>query len=286
MNAEIEAVLEGRERWAVLQGDCSFFIPLLPPASIDAVVTSPPYAMQRAKQYGGVPEKEYPEWTVGWMEGLKTALKPKGSVLINIREHRNPDGMSDYVHRTRLAIREAGWCEVDELAWVKPSSTPTGPNALPRRSWERILWFAKVPTPYCFCVDETREPKKKTTAASFDKRYSGVSGGSRNTTPKHPRIQNYLSLPIGTTQQFVGHVAAYPVALADWMLSLICPPDGVALDPFAGSGTTGVAALNTNRRFIGIELREDYCATSHQRLSHASTVPAQATLPYGDEVAA
>ena len=130
-------------------GDCLEVMRQLPDNSVDAVVTSPPYAMQRAKLYGGVPEDEYPSWTVAWMEQVRRILKPHGSVLINIREHIRNGEMSAYVHRTRLALREAGWIQCDELIWVKPDAPPVGHPGRPRRSWERILWFAKGNQPWC-----------------------------------------------------------------------------------------------------------------------------------------
>ncbi len=53
--------------------------------SIDIIITSPPYAEQRKKQYGGILEKEYPNWTLSWMKEVKRILKPQGSVGIVIR---------------------------------------------------------------------------------------------------------------------------------------------------------------------------------------------------------
>jgi site-specific DNA-methyltransferase (adenine-specific) len=257
----IEDVLAGQSRWSVEEGDCQNIIPRLPAHSIDCVVTSPPYAMQRKKQYGGIPEAEYPAWTVAWMDGLKNALKPKGSVLINIREHRNPDGMSDYVHRTRLAVRAAGWREVDELIWIKPNGTPTGPNTLPRRSWERVLWFAFDSLPYCNPLDKGRLSIKVDLCRGRD--LAGFNRGSRK-TPQHPRHPNYISYPVGLGRE--GHPAVFPTALADWMLALVCPPGGVALDPFSGSGTTGVASLRSGFFYVGIEKEPSYVSLSRERL--------------------
>jgi DNA modification methylase len=107
-------------------GDCRDLLPGLGAGSIDAVVTSPPYAEQRKNLYGGVPEEDYPAWTVAWMREVARVLKPAGSVLINIREHVREGQISDYVHRTRLDLRADGWCECDELIWIKPMSPPVG----------------------------------------------------------------------------------------------------------------------------------------------------------------
>src|SRR5690606_26585109 len=98
----------------------------LPDASVDALITSPPYAMQRKDTYGGVPEADYPAWTVAWMAEARRVLKPDGSAVINIRPHVRNGQISDYVLRTRLALREDGWAEVEELIWNKISGAPLG----------------------------------------------------------------------------------------------------------------------------------------------------------------
>ena len=104
--------------------DCSEGINGLDDNSIALVVTSPPYAMQRKHQYGGVPEKDYPMWLADWMELLKPKLKENGSVCINIRPHIKNGEISDYVLKTRLLLRERGWKECEELIWVKTTSPP------------------------------------------------------------------------------------------------------------------------------------------------------------------
>jgi site-specific DNA-methyltransferase (adenine-specific) len=122
---------------------------LIPDNSVDLVVTSPPYAMQRSAHYGGIAETVYPEWTTGWMRYLKRVLKPTGSVMINIRPHVEDGEISDYMLRTRLAVRADGWRELDEWIWLKPDSVPLGHNVRPRPSWESLHWFAPSKKPYC-----------------------------------------------------------------------------------------------------------------------------------------
>src|SRR5690348_8805380 len=138
----------GRVSWSILEGDCIDVMRDLPAESVDAVVTSPPYAMQRKATYGGVPESEYPAWTVAWMSEARRLLKPDGSVVINIRPHVRNGQISDYTLRTRLALREDGWAEVEELIWHKKSGPPMGHTQRPRRSWESLHWFAKHGQPF------------------------------------------------------------------------------------------------------------------------------------------
>ena len=111
------------DRSTIYHGDAADVIASLPDASVDCVVTSPPYAEQRKSTYGGIPEADYPAWTVGWMEPLKRVLKPRGSVIINIRPHVKGGAISDYTLRMRLALRELSpaRCELSmalpEVVW-------------------------------------------------------------------------------------------------------------------------------------------------------------------------
>ena len=110
----------------VLHGDCLDLIPTLEDGSVSLVVTSPPYAEQRAGHYEGVSEEDYPDFTVEWMSALAPKMTPDGSVFIVIRPHVKDGVLSDYVLRTRLALREAGWHECEELIWLKPDAPPLG----------------------------------------------------------------------------------------------------------------------------------------------------------------
>src|SRR5690625_6852886 len=92
--------------WELYTGDCADVMAALPAESVDSIVTSPPYAMQRKSTYGGIPEAEYPAWAVAWMAEARRILKPTGSVIINISPHIKNGNLSDYVLRTRLALRD------------------------------------------------------------------------------------------------------------------------------------------------------------------------------------
>ena len=129
-------------------GDCLDLIPTLEDESIQLVVTSPPYAEQRKGQYQSISEKDYPQWSVEWMASLWDKLTPDGSVLIVIRPHVSKGVLSDYVLRTRLALRDDGWTECEELVWPKPDAPPLGSLHRPRRAWESVLWFAEYGNPY------------------------------------------------------------------------------------------------------------------------------------------
>lgn len=256
-------------------GDCLTILPTLEAGSVDAVVTSPPYAMQRSKMYGGIREKDYPEWARSWMNGVLVSLKEKGSVLVNIVEHKYRGCISDYVHKTRLKLRDCGWIEVDELAWIKKNAPP---GSWPyRRSWERVLWLSRHRKPDCDPLDRSRACKGKTAAKHFTMKFSGRGDTKGNSTPTHPRRPNWFLCSVGSGEG--NHPAAYPIALANW---LVTPFSGTIADPFMGSGTTGVACVKTGRKFIGIELDRGYFDIAVKRIEKA-LAERDAALPLGTQ---
>lgn len=252
-------------------GDCKDVIPKLPDNSIRACITSPPYAMQR-KLYNGISEKDYPQWTVDWMETLKPKMALDGSILIVIRPHVRNGQVSDYVLRTRLALREAGWNECEELIWFKPDAPPLGSILRPRRVWESILWFSLTHKPF---VDLRACGNKKS------KKLGGFSGSDRfgqgGNSPIHAgqsslfhegtsRCTDAFTAHISDISRGVLHPAMYPTSLAEQLILTFSEPNDVVLDPFVGSGTTCLAAKGLARQYIGCDLSHDFVELARTRL--------------------
>lgn len=252
--------------YELIHGDCIEVMASLHAESVDAIVTSPPYAEQRKSTYGGIPEKEYPAWTVAWMAEAWRVLKPSGSVVINIRPHIRNGQISDYTLRTRLALRESGWTEVDELIWHKTASMPTGSPRKPRRAWESLHWFAKHGQPWSDAKANGQPAKQKTKARTGQAARNGWAhhATGSDTTPMIARCPDVASLPLST--ETTGHPAVYPPQLAEWCGRLVCPPGGTILDPFSGSGSTGIAALRNGWNYIGIDAVAEYVDMSRNRL--------------------
>ena len=249
-------------------GDCIDVLKTLPDSSVDSVVTSPPYAMQRASTYGGIPEKDYPEWTVAWMQEVWRVLKDDGSVIINISPHIKNGELSDYVLRTRLALRDAGWVELPELIWHKTSSMPTGAPNRPRRSWESLLWFAKHGR--AFGNPKANGHPLKDGWRPLDNNQAADNGWAHGWVGsfKRPNIARCTDIYSSRNNQVkTGHPAPFPVGLAEWCGKLITPPGGTILDPFTGSSSTGVAAKRNGWDFIGIDQSPEYIEMSRKRLN-------------------
>lgn len=269
----------------VFNADLLDALPLLEPGSIDAVVTSPPYAMQRKSTYGGVPEEDYPDWTVAWMDALKPALAECGSVMLNISPHVKGGMLSDYVLRMRLALRADGWYEHDELVWHKKNPMPSGANRRPQRSWESIFWYSRTPKAWADPTRNGQEPKWPVSAHNngrarrLDWGHHGGVGGKY--TNRRSRCQNVFSLATGRDQDTGwDHPAPYPIQLADWLMKINTPDGGTVLDPFAGSGTTSIAALRNGFQSVAIEREAEYAQMIVDRYS-AELVKVDNTLELG-----
>jgi DNA modification methylase len=257
----------------VLHGDCLDLIPTLVDGSIGLVVTSPPYAEQRAGHYQGVSEEDYPEFTLEWMTALRPKLTSDASVLIIIRPHVQGGVLSDYVLRTRLALREAGWNECEELIWHKPDAPPLGSVRRPRRTWESILWFSRSRQPYC----DLKACGGVSDRVGFEGSLRfGVGNGkplnggqAAGCTSGVARISDVIVANVGGNEPGLDHPAVFPIALAEQLVKTFSQSNDLVLDPFCGSGQTLLAAKGCGRRYLGIEREARYVKIALGRLGRS-----------------
>lgn len=245
-------------------GDCKRKILQLPDGSVSLVLTSPPYAMQRKDQYGGIPEKDYPAWITGILELFKPKMRTDGNVIVNIRSHLHRGSISDYVLRTRLAIREAGWLEPEELLWYKPDGGWGGAvQSKPRRTWEHLLWYSLSPKPY-IDLKACGKPSDRIggnavqgTNPIYGVNAKGFRSGVARTT-------DIFTCPVARNP--TNHSAVFPIDLCEQLIATFCPPDGLVVDPFAGSGSTLIAAKKLGRRSQGYEMLEEHFNDQAKRI--------------------
>lgn len=258
----------------VMHGDCLDLIPTLEDGSVSLVLTSPPYAEQRAGHYQGVPEDDYPEFTVQWMTALAPKMTPDGSVFLVIRPHVRDGVLSDYVLRTRLALRDTGWHECEELIWLKPNAPPLGSKLRPRRAWESILWFSRSPQPFA----DLKACGKESSDLGFSGDIRFAESGFSEKTAWHPcvesfgkghgiaRISDVIVAPIGSGEPGLDHPAVFPMGLAKQLVKTFSQSGDLVLDPFCGSGQTLLAAKGCGRRYLGIEREAKYVKIALGRL--------------------
>ena len=248
---------------SVTEGDCRDLIPSLPDASINLCLCSPPYAEQRNRHYPGVPEGQYADFTVEWMAKLWDKLTDDGSVLIVIDAHVKDGSMTDYVLRTQLALREAGWKQPPPRIWLKRDRGPIGRRDWPRHVYEEILWFAKTANPYC---DPRADGKLSDHLTMNNYAHSRWTNGGKPGKKGIARVTDVIDVPIGGNAKGVKHPAKFPVALPETLITTYCPPEGTVLDNFCGSGSTLIAAQKLGRAFYGFDIEAESVELSKRRL--------------------
>ena len=266
----------------IICGDCLDVLKQLPDNCIDLIFTSPPYADQRTNTYGGIKPDEYADWFLPRAEQFLRVLKPTGTFVLNIKERVVDGERHTYVIELILKMRQQGWLWTEEFMWHKKNSYPgKWPNRF-RDSWERLLQFNKQKQFHMYQekvmvpvgdwaqtrltnlsqIDKTRDESK--VGSGFGKNISNWLGRDM----VYPTNVIHMATECGNR----GHSAAFPEELPAWFIQLFTKEDDVVLDPFVGSGTTPVAAIHLKRHYIGIDILEEYCQKSTQRIS-AAPVP-------------
>lgn len=249
-------------------GDSLDFLRSLPDGSVNLIVTSPPYADQRAKSYGGVKPDQYVEWFLPYGAELHRVLADDGSFILNIKEKVVSGTRHTYVLRLVLALIDQGWLWTEEYMWHKKTTTPgKWPNRF-RDLWEHAYHFTKqkrftmnqdaVMVPIGDWAKKRFENPSKNDAIRLD---SGTeSGYGRRVENWRDREMVYPGnvLHFSSETSNTGHSAAYPLEFPSWFVKLFSDPGDTVLDPFVGSGTTAIAAALLDRNSIGIELKDDY----------------------------
>jgi site-specific DNA-methyltransferase (adenine-specific) len=252
----------------IINIDCIDGFKLFKKKSVNLIITSPPYAEQRKNQYKSISEKDYPAWTVLWMREVKEIIKDEGSVFINIRPHIKNGIISDYVLRTRLALRDDGWKECEELIWIKPDSPPLGSTKRPRRAWESILWFSLSNNPYC-------DPKANGTVSKrigFESTKfaqggdSHIHAGQNNAVQGIARCKDYIEVGTGKIEKGIKHPAMFPIEIPNYLIQMCSQEGEFVVDPFCGSGTVLKSAKLLNRNYCGFDISQEYCDISKNRI--------------------
>jgi len=260
----------------IIHGDCEEVLKRFPDHFFDLIFTSPPYADRRKKTYGGVRPDEYVDWFLPKAEQFARVLKPTGTFILNIKERVVNGERHTYVIELILRLREQGWLWTEEFIWHKKNCYPgKWPNRF-RDSWERLLQFNRerkfnmYQEAVMVSVGDwatTRLASLSETDRSRDESKVG-SGFGKNVSKWIGRDKVYPTnvVHMATECSNRGHSAAFPVNLPRWFIKLFTQQGDWVLDPFVGSGTTAIAAKNLGRNYIGIDVNEEYCQVSRERV--------------------
>lgn len=178
-----------------------------------------------------------------------------------------PKNLMGIPWRTAFALQDDGWILRNDIIWAKPNAMPESVTDRLSTKHEHLFMFAKR-SRYWFDLDPIREASAHE-YGTRDRRSETWSNGStglgahHGTTQLHEAGRNPGDVWSIPTQPYPGaHFAVMPQTLASRCIQAGCKPGGVVLDPFSGSGTTGLAAAKHGRRYVGIDLNPDYLELS------------------------
>lgn len=285
-------VISGEARWSVEVADCLDWLRSLPDAAVDVLFTSPPYS--NARTYGIGAARTSAKW-VEWMRPVTVeAARVARLVFLNVSDQvknfRYQNG-PEWLHAdlTRLdglhAIRPYVWVKqgpnFDDPGNGQPGSG--GPH-YHRNDYEMIYGYARPENLPPQWSDNTAFGHRPLWATGGKPSMRGRNGDRRRkaTDGKLARLghagQPDIANPGNVIRALVGgghlgHALAHdgeapmPVAVAERFVCWFCPPDGVAADPFVGTGTTCQAAITHGRRFIGCDLRQSQLDITRERMT-------------------
>ncbi|MDP2364158.1 MAG: site-specific DNA-methyltransferase [Ignavibacteria bacterium] len=245
--------------------------------SVDLIVTSPPYADARKKHYDSIPPDDFSDWLSSFHEAFWQALKPDGSLVINIKDKVVDGVRCHFVWKTIEELTQRGWYCIEDYIWHKTNPMPGFWPTRLRDGWEYCFHLSKTKRPY-MNQDAVRVPIGEWVKTRLQKlgkndkqrhNSSNESGFGRDLSrwvdQETVLPSNVLSIPL--VGKNMGHPAVFPIELPEFFIKLLSRPGSLVVDPFGGSGTTGIAALQNDRDCVLIDTDLDYCKVAMQRLN-------------------
>jgi site-specific DNA-methyltransferase (adenine-specific) len=248
----------------VVLGDAFDALALLPRGFVDLLIVDPPYNL--SKRYASSPfarmgEEAYRAFTERWAAAVLPALKPEASVYVCC-DWRGGAVIGDVLRR-HFHLR-------NRITWQREKGRGAARNW--KNSMEDI-WFATVSRDYTFNVDAVKLRRRVLAPYRADGAPKGwVEGADGKLRDTHPsNFWDDISVPYWSMPENTDHPAQKPEKLLAKLILASSNPGDIILDPFAGSGTTAVAAKKLARRFVVVEREREYCALAQRRLELAET---------------
>jgi len=239
----------------LLKGDCIAILNRARENSVDMIFADPPYFLSNGGitcHAGKMVSVNKGKWdkskgvegnhkfTLEWLKACQRVLKPNGTIWVS--------GTTHIIYSVGYAMQELGYKILNDIIWYKRNAPPNLSCRYFTHSTEIILWAAK------------NEKSKH----YFD--YQLMKSINQD---KQMRNVWDISAPLAEEKRFGKHPTQKPVELLRRILLASTREGDLVLDPFCGSSTTGVAALLLNRKYVGIDMEEEYLELSRKRLEQA-----------------
>jgi len=265
-------IAEGCE---IYLGDCLCILPSLPEESIDMIFADPPYNLSndgftchagRAVSVNkgewdrsrGI-EKDF-EFHKQWIAACRRVLKPNGTIWISGTYHS--------IYACGFALQILGYHLLNDICWFKPNASPNLSCRYFTASHETLIWAGKS--------------RKGRHTFNYDLMKNGSFAKDILKSPgKQMRSVWAIGTPRREEKVYGKHPTQKPIALLERIVQASTNPGEAVLDPFMGSGTSGVAALSLGRTFIGIETEHKYYELAEKRLRDVISVEQQSLFGNG-----
>lgn len=283
---------------AAFCGDSLELLNQLPDESINLVLTSPPFALQREKEYGNKDAADYVEWLAEFARLVYQKLKPDGSFVLDLGGAYEKGKPVRSLYNFRVPIYlcdEIGFFLAEDFYWFNPSKLPSPIEWVNKRkirakdSVNTVWWFSKsefpkadvskVLTPYSPRMkqllkdpDKFYDPKKRPSGHDIGKAFAKDNGGAipsnllqiANSESNGQYLRGCKSLGVKA------HPARFPTKLPEFFIRFLTDPSDLVVDIFSGSNTTGFVAEVEGRSWLAFEKELQYIAASSFRFMDES----------------
>lgn len=275
---------------AAYVGDSRELLRDLPDGSVNLVMTSPPFALQRQKEYGNLDQHEYIDWLTEFAQLVHRKLRADGSFVIDMGGAYQKGVPARSLYNFRVLLRfcdEIGFSLAEDFYWFNPSKLPSPIEWVNKRKLRakdavNTVWWlsktewpkadvSKVLAPYSDRMKKLMEdpegfytPKKRPSGHDIGRSFAKDNGGAIPSNllqiPNTESNGAYLAgcKLVGAS----GHPARFPAKLPEFFIRMLTDPGDLVVDIFAGSNTTGQVAEAEGRSWLAFEERRDYVAAS------------------------
>lgn len=278
---------------AAYHGDSLALLAGLPDSSINLVVTSPPFALQRQKEYGNKDQADYVDWLTEFARLVHRKLRHDGSFVLDLGGAYQKGVPTRSLYQFRVLLRfcdEIGFHLAQEFFWHNPSKLPSPIEWVNKRKLRAkdtvntIWWFSKTEWPKADVSKVLAEysprmkkllqdpgafysPKKRPSGHDIANTFGKDNGGAipSNLLQISNSESNGVYLGACKTAGVKGHPARFPARLPEFFIRMLTDPGDVVVDIFAGSNTTGMVAEAEGRRWMAFDMDLEYLAASSFR---------------------
>lgn len=250
----------------------------LPDKSIKLVYGSPPYP-NAERDYGVWRAHDYIEKMTPFIDASVLKLRDDGFIVINVKANREKakskvsSKRSLIVEKLAILLEEQwGLSCVDIEIWIKENPAPTGLRVACQDAYEQNLWFSKSPK-WTINLDAIRRPYESHSVKTYGEYEYKPRSNGLTYVRKNKRIEPHPigALPKniisgGVSARIGDHQATQPLYLPEKYIKVTTEKDDIVVDPWMGTGTTGVAALALGRRFVGFDVVPSYVDEAEKTL--------------------